>query len=353
MVILITEPKDYSGKALAIYKSLGEVYFLPDLVGGLPMSQILQNPAKRGEAGHQKSKILEVLDKTNVLVVRLAYKIDKSWLDKMPNLKMIATPTTGLNHIDVAEAEKRCIKIIALRGHTEFLDKITSTAEETIGLMIALIRKLSWAFDYVKSGGWVDRDRFRGHQLAGKTLGILGLGRLGKMVARYSKAMDMRVLACDPNVSETEMQRLSAGGGTSFGGEIKKVSQEELFRQSDILSIHILLTDSTRDLVNEEHFKLMKPSAYFINTARAEIIAEGVLEKALEEKWIAGAAVDVMWGEEGGLAFEKGLRNNRLWNYAKNHENLIIVPHIGGATHEAMAITEDFVAELVKQHFGK
>lgn len=314
LITLITEPKDYSEKALAVYQSLGEVIF---------------DNKPRSEA--------------NITVIRLAYKIDKSWMDKMPDLKLIATPTTGLNHVDVFEAERRGIKIISLRGHTEFLDKITSTAEETVGLMIALIRKLPWAFDYVKSGGWVDRDRFRGHQLAGKTLGILGLGRLGKMVALYVKAMEMKVIACDPNVSEKEMEKLG----------VEKVSMAQLFKESDILSVHVLLTDITRNLVKEEHLKMMKPSAYFINTARAEIIAEGVLEKALEEKWIAGAAVDVMWGEEGGLKFEQELKNNRLWNYAKNHENLIIVPHIGGATYEAMMITEEFIADLVKKYFQK
>ena len=95
----------------------------------------------------------------------------------------------------------------------------------------------------------------------------------------------------------------------------------------------------------------MKPTAYFINTARAEVVAQGALEKALEEHWIAGAAVDVMWGEEGGLKFEQELKNNRLWEYAKSHENLIIAPHIGGAAYEAMHATEDFIAELVARHF--
>lgn len=312
MTIQITEPKDYSEKALAIYKSLGEVY-----TGAEP----------RADA--------------NILVVRLAYKIDGSWLDKMPNLKIIATPTTGLNHIDVGEAEKRGVKIISLRGHTEFLDKITATAEETLGLMIALVRKLPWAFDYVRGGGWVERDRFRGHQLAGKTLGILGFGRLGKMVARYALAMGMEVIAADPNVEEGVMDK--------FG--VRKVSMKALFEKSDVLSVHVLLTDETKNLVKEEHLKMMKPGAYFINTARAEIIAEGALEKALEEKWIAGAAVDVMWGEEGGLQFEKELKNNRLWQYANSHDNLLIVPHIGGAAYEAMQVTEDFVANLVAQEY--
>jgi len=319
--IWVAEPKDYSPKALRIYRELGQVHEATE--------------SENSKKDHPD------FPKATILVVRLKYTIDKFWFDKMPNLKVIATPTTGLNHIDMAEAEKRGIKIISLRGHTEFLDKITSTAEETIGLMIALVRKLPWAFDYVKVGGWVNRDKFRGHELAHKTLGILGLGRLGRMVARYALAMDMNVIASDPNVAETDMEKLG----------LRKVSMEELFRESDVLSVHVLLTDGTRNLVKAEHFNLMKPDAYFVNTARAEIIEQGVLETALENKFIAGAAVDVMWGEEGGLKFEGQLKNNRLWNYAKTHDNLIIVPHIGGATYEAMAITEDFIADLVSKHF--
>src|SRR3989344_289897 len=321
MVTLIAESKDYSERAKEIYRSLGEVYELTE-----------------AEAAKKEGPKFAA----DILVVRLKYTIDKSWLDKMPNLKVIATPTTGLNHIDMAEAEKRGVKIISLRGHTEFLDKITSTAEETIGLMIALVRKLPWAYDYVRAGGWVERDRFRGHELQGKTLGILGLGRLGKMAARYARALDMRVIACDPNVAEAAMKELG----------VAKVTMDKLFQESDVLSLHVLLTDDTRNLVKEEHLKMMKPTAYFINTARADIIEQGVLETALENRLIAGAAVDVMWGEEGGLKFEQELKNNRLFKYAKNHDNLLIVPHIGGATYEAMATTEDFIADLVKRYFG-
>jgi D-3-phosphoglycerate dehydrogenase len=310
MIIQITEPKDYSENALAVYRSLGDVY-------------VDEKPRKDA----------------HILVVRLKHNIDKAWLDQMPNIKVIASPTTGLNHIDMAEAEKRGIKIICLRGHTDFLDKITSTAEEAIGLMLALVRKFPWAFEHVKGGSW-NRDLFKGNQLAGKTLGILGLGRLGKMVARYAKAMDMKVIASDPYVD----------AGTMTRNSVEKVSMEELFKKSDVVSIHVLLTDQTQNLVKAEHLKLMKPSAFFINTARAEILEKGALEKALQEKWIAGAAIDVMWDEKGDGSH---LRDNPLLELAHKSNNLLIVPHIGGATYEAMQITEDFIADLVKKHFSR
>ena len=312
MITLITEPNEYSEKALTTYRLLGPVYFLSHL---------------------KNSERDAILAKTNILVVRLKYKFDESWFTKMTALKVIATPTTGLNHIDLDEAKKRGINIISLRGQTGFLKYITSTAEEALGLTLALAKNIPGAFDDVKQNKW-NRDAWKGRQLAGKTFGILGCGRLGKIVAKYAHALRMSVIGSDPHVSERMMMR--------YG--IEKVSMNTLFKKSDILSIHVLLTDETKNLVKEKHFKMMKPESFFINTARAEIIEENALYQALKNKWIAGAAIDVMWNESSdGLH----LKTDPIFAYAKNNKNLIIVPHIGGATYEAMAITEDFIAKLV------
>ncbi len=319
MVILITESKDYSEKALATYRSLGEVIFFDALPS-----------AKKSNA----------LAKADVLVVRLNHKIAGDWMEKMPNLKAIATPTTGLNHIDLEEAKRRGVRVVSLRGRTGFLKYIPSTAEETLALMLSLVRNIPWAFEDVKKGNW-NRDRWRGRQLVGKTLGILGCGRLGKIVAKYAKALGMEVVGSDPNVEAKVMKR--------YG--IRKVSAEKLFKESDIVSLHVLLTDDTYNLIKEKHLRSMKPSSFLINTARAELIEKGALLKALKNKWLAGAAVDVMWDETGKSA--KHLRDNPLLEYAKSNQNLLIVPHIGGATHEAMQVTENFIADLVKNYFKK
>ena len=272
----------------------------------------------------------------DVLVVRLGYRIDEKWFAGMPSLKAIATPTTGLNHIDLESAGRRKIKVISLRGQTSFLKNITSTAELTLGLILVLARHIPDAFRHVKVGKW-SRMSFRGRQLSGKTLGILGYGRLGKIMARYAKALGMNIIACDPSVSEKFM----------FVRGVKKVSMEELFKKSDIVSLHVLLTDDTHNLVKDKHLKSMKPLAYLINTARAELIEKDVLHSALKNKWIAGAAIDVMWNERGDGSH---LKKDPLWAYAKKNSNLIIVPHIGGATYEAMHITEEFIADLVKNY---
>jgi D-3-phosphoglycerate dehydrogenase len=316
MTILITEPKDYSKKALEIYKLLGKVYFSPEL-----------------SAGEKKS----VLEKTNIIAIGLSLQIDKKLIDSMPNLKIIASPTTGLNHIDIKHARKKGIKIISLRGRKGFLRKVPSTAEETFALVLSLVRNIPWAFDYVKDGGW-NRLEWRGHQLMDKTIGLLGFGRLGRIVARYAKAFNMKIIVCDPNVSEAFMK--SRG--------VKKVSIDELFKKSDIVSLHVLLTDKTHNLITEKYLKMMKPSAYLINTARAELIEKGILEKALKNKWISGAGVDVMWDEEGDGSH---LKTSSLLDYAKKNKNLIILPHIGGATFEAMEATQEFIAGLVQTAF--
>ena len=272
----------------------------------------------------------------DILVVGLKYQIDKKFLDQTPNLKVVASPATGLNHLDLVEIKSRGIKIISLRGRKDFLRNVPSTAEETFGLMLSLARNIPWAFDDVKNGGW-DRLNWRGHQLMDKTIGLLGFGRLGRIVARYAKAFDMKVLACDPNVSEKFMK--SRG--------VVKINMDGLFKRSDIVSLHVLLTDQTQNLIKEKHLRSMKPTAYLINTARAELIEKNALHQALKNNWIAGAGIDVMWDERSDGSH---LKKDPLWNYAKTHKNLIILPHIGGVTFEAMALTQEFTADLVEKY---
>ena len=318
LTTLITEPSHYSPKAIAVYKRYGPVYLLPDL------------------KGKQKEKVMKA---ANILVVRLGNYIDKGWLAKMPNLKIIATNTTGLNHIDLSLMQEKGVKIVSLRGRTSFLKHIPSTAELTMGLMFAVVRKIPWAFDSVRKGDW-DRDSFRGSQFAGRTFGILGYGRLGKLVAKYAKTFGMNVIAHDPHVADASMARRG----------VKSVSMNNLFKNSDILSLHVLLTDATENLVDESHLKLMKPTAYLLNTARAEIVSKPAIHMALKNNWIAGAAIDVMWDEDAG---GKHLKNDPLWRYATKNDNLLIVPHIGGASFDAMQITEEFIADLVVAYIAK
>lgn len=311
-MIILTEPEGYSPRAIARLRTLGPV---------VAWARARRSPA--------------LLRRTEILVVKLGMRISKRVMDRLPNLRLIATSTTGLNHIDVDEAERRGVKITSLRGETKFLKTIFPTAEETIGLIIMLMRKLPWGFDAVRRGRWA-KEKFYGHELQGKTLGVVGFGRLGAMVARLGRALGMAVIACDPYVSAGVMRRSG----------VKKVSLDDVFRRSDVVSNHVLLTARTHALVKRRHFRLMKPTAYYINTARGELNDEKALLDALTKKWIAGAALDVLADEDprGGH-----VRSHPLVRYARAHKNLIIVPHLGGATFESMAKTEDFIAEKIIQ----
>lgn len=314
-VTILTEPKGYSLQAIAALKKLGPV---------LAWDEARRQPV--------------VLKRAEILVVKLGMKISKKVMDLLPNLKIIATSTTGLNHIDLGEAKRRGIKIISLRGETKFLRGITPTAEETIGLMIMLARNLPWGFDAVRKGRW-DKEKLYGHELNGKTLGVLGFGRLGSLVGRMAKPFGMKVIACDPFVPRANMAR--AG--------VSRIGVDELFRKADVVSVHVLLTAATKGLVKRRHFRLMKPTAYFVNTARGELVDEKALLEALGKKWIAGAALDVLSNEDPR---GRHVKNHLLVRYAAAHRNLIIVPHLGGATFESMAKTEEFIADKIAKLLG-
>lgn len=313
--IILTEPKGYSSKAVAVLRRIGRVYPWPEA-----------------------RKRRRMLSQAEILAVKLGVRISKRLMDRLPNLKIIATSTTGLNHIDVAEAKRRGIVVLSLCGETKFLQTITPTAEETFGLMVMLMRNLPWGFDAVRAGQW-QKEKFYGHELAGKVLGIIGFGRLGRMVARFGRAFGMEVIASDPYVTARAMRR--AG--------VRKVPMDALFRRSDVVSVHVLLAPNTYHLIARRHFRLMKPAAYFINTARGELADEGALLEALRKRWIAGAALDVLASEDPR---GRHLRSHPLVRYAWTHRNLIIVPHLGGATFESMQKTEDFIAEKVVRFFN-
>lgn len=270
-----------------------------------------------------------------VFVVGLGLNFDKDILEQARKLKVIATATTGLDHIDLKYAKNLGVKIISLRGEDEFLSSITGTAELAFGLLIDLARQISAGFASVKNYQW-DRERFRGHSLFGKTLGIVGLGRLGKWLARYGLAFNMKVIACDPSAGAEIFKKLNC----------QKVDFETLVKKSDIITIHVHLTPATENMFNGEIFKKMKSSAYLINTSRGKIVNEKDLLKALKNKTIAGYAADVLADE---LDFAKRFKEHPLVEYAGKNNNLIIVPHLGGMTYESRQATDIFIAEKLKK----
>ena len=263
------------------------------------------------------------------IITRLAYRIDYDFLAQAKKIKFIATATTGLNHI----AEGLDLEIISLKGERDFLNKITPTAEHTWGLIIALARQYKKAFSSVESYFW-DRDQNLGMQLFGKTIGIIGLGRLGFMVAQYAQAFGMRVLYYD-------IKQMNV--------DFREELLSSLLEKSDVVTIHLPFDSETRDFISHDELSLMKRNALLINTARGEIVNEDALLYALESGYIGGAALDVLNGEVTWKG--KVPHHNKLIKYAKNNENLLITPHIGGACPDAMRMTEQFIAQKIIKYY--
>ena len=260
----------------------------------------------------------------------LKVKISAEFIEKCPDLKVIATPSTGTDHLPVSYLLQKGIKLITLRQHPEVLKKITSTAELTWALLLALVRRIPWAFDSIKEGNWL-RDEFIGHQLYGKTIGIIGYGRLGKIVADYALAFGLKVIVCEQEASIN----LKPG--------IERVSLNELLKSADIISLHIHLDRQNIGFIGSAEMDKMKKSAVIVNTSRGAVIDEQELLKRLRTGRIAGAAVDVIDGEWGNVD------KHPLVEFARKHDNLLISPHIGGVSYEAQQMAvEHTVLELKK-----
>jgi D-3-phosphoglycerate dehydrogenase len=274
-----------------------------------------------------QEELLTLMSDVTILICQLNVLIDKSVLDVAPNLQAIASPVTGPDNIDIAYAESKGITVLSLKGEVDFLNSVTATAEHACGLMLSLIRNIPAAHRSVLSGSW-NRNAFKGHSVHGKTLGIIGYGRLGKMMARYGEGLGMNVIYADPHVD---------------GG----LTQEELLQQSDVISLHIHLEKETEGWFGKEMIDKMKPHAYLINTARGQIVDESAIIDALESDHLAGYAADVLADEH---AFIDGEVQSALINYAQKHDNVIITPHTGGLTYEARSATDVFIANKLKTH---
>ncbi len=271
--------------------------------------------------------VSEQIDTASALITRLGFKVNSELIGQNSNLKYVLTATTGTDHIDEEYLEKLKIKIISLKGEIDFLKKVTPTAEHTWGLLLALCRNLKSAIKDVEEYNW-NRDNHLGLQLFGKTIGIVGLGRLGLMVSNYATAFGMNVLYTDIHDKKVEHERLEL---------------LELMSRCDVISVHLPLDATTKKIINSNCFNVMKPGALLINTSRGEIIDEPALLKALKTGLLMGAGLDVLIDESNwhGVVPE----TNKIIRYAKKNHNLIVTPHIGGACPDAMRMTEEFIAE--------
>jgi D-3-phosphoglycerate dehydrogenase / 2-oxoglutarate reductase len=305
--ILVAEPQDFSGEARRILEDVARVRL---------------EQCTREQLG-------AAFGAYDAVWFRLAHRVDAALLGAHPRCRILATPVTGLDHIDLAACEARGVRVISLRGETEFLRDVRATAELAVTLVLALIRRIPQAAESVRRGEW-RRDLFRGGELHGKTAGIVGVGRLGRIVADYLRAFGMRVIGVDPR--------------PDFPRDVERAdSLEALLPVCDVVSLHVSYDGSTRGLIGVRELNLMKTSAVLVNTSRGGVIDEAALLAALESGRLAGAALDVVEGEPDVRPEHPVLRA------AARLENLLVVPHIGGNTRESFAKTEVFLARKVAE----
>lgn len=274
-----------------------------------------------------KREIIEGVRGKDGLLCLLTDRIDAEVMDAgAPTLKVISNYAVGFDNIDVPEATRRGIAVTNTPGVlTE------TTADLTWALLMAVARRIVEADKFVRKGDWKGwaPSLFLGRDVYGKTLGIVGLGRIGKAVARRAAGFEMKVLYFDVKRDEKAEKELG----------VRFVSLEELLRESDFVSIHVPLTKETWHLIGEKELRLMKPTAFLVNVARGPIVDEAALIRALREHWIAGAALDV---------YE---REPYVPPELIQLENTVLLPHLGSASVEtrermAMMAVENLLAVL-------
>jgi phosphoglycerate dehydrogenase-like enzyme len=302
----------YTAANLELLRSSFEVVMLPD-------------PAKCTDAA---------LAPVEVAFAPLGYRFDAGFMQRAPKLRVIATNTTSVPHVDVAAARARGIEVISLAGDSEFLESITPTAELTLGLMIALTRNLAPAMAAVKSGVWRRWDHGGERMLSRMHLGIVGLGRLGRLVEKYARAVGMRISTFDPGRAATHK------------------SLADLVGAVDIVSVHASLTEANARMFDRQAFAAFRQGGYFINTARGELVDNAALLDALQSGHLAGAALDVLDGEFVPT-FQGEVNDHPLVRYARAHANLLLTPHIGGSTKDAWSLTQERTIRKALEALGK
>lgn len=296
MKVLVSDP--ISEKGIEILKKEVEV----DVITGL-----------------ETSELIKLIKDYDALIVRSQTKVTKQVIDAGKKLKIIGRAGVGVDNIDVNAATERGIIVVnAPEGNT------ISAAEHTIAMLMAMSRNIPQANASLKNKQW-DRKRFMGVEVRDKVLGIIGLGRIGSEVAKRAIAMEMKVIAYDPFISQERASELG----------VELTTMQEVIKRSDYITVHTPLTKETTNLIGEKEFASMKKGVRIINCARGGIIDEDALAKAIEEGIVSGAALDVFVNEP---PFDSPLLE---------FDNVIVTPHLGASTEEAQINVAISVAEQV------
>ncbi|MEU0407732.1 hydroxyacid dehydrogenase [Streptomyces griseorubiginosus] len=254
--------------------------------------------------GRDRPALLAALPDADALIVRSGTRVDTEVLDRAPRLRVVARAGVGLDNVDTLAARARGITVLNAPD-----SNTVSVAELTVGLIVASVRRVGAAAHSLANGEWRRAD-FAGVELAGRTLGIVGYGRVGRQVARRLAAFDMRILVHDPYAD-------------TFADGVHATGLDELLAASDVVSLHLPRTPRTVGLVGARELSLMKPTAHLVNAARGGIVDETALHRALRDGRLAGAALDVFATEPPGASPLLAL------------PNVLALPHLGASTRDA------------------
>ena len=257
---------------------------------------------------HSEEELLPMVKDVSAMAVRSETKVTKAILEAAPKMRIVGRAGVGVDNIDIEAATQNGVIVMNTPG-----GNTTATCELTFSMMMALARNIPQAHGSMVVGEW-NRKAFKGVELYGKTLGVLGMGRIGGEVARRAVAFGMRVMAYDPYITPSRAKAL----------QVELASLEDIYAAADFITVHMPMTDETRGMLNKDTFATMKPSVRLLNCARGGIINEADLCEALKDGKIAGAALDVYESEP--LAKDSPLRDC---------PNLILTPHLGASTVEA------------------
>ena len=269
----------------------------------------------------KKEDLLRVIPEYDGLVVRSSTKVTSEVLEAAANLKVVGRAGTGVDNIDVKEATKRGILVVNTPG-----GNTTSTAELTLSHILALARNIPQAVSSVKEGKW-ERKKYTGSELQGKTLGIIGVGRIGREVARWCQALGMKTIGYDPVISDAAAR----------DANIEPVPLDTLWAQADYITVHTPLTADTKKLINAKTLSKCKQGVRIVNCARGGIIDEAALLEALKSGQVAGASLDVLEEEPPSAAAAELIK----------HPNLLLTPHLGASTTDAqLRVAHDIAVQM-------
>lgn len=279
------------------------------------------------------------LKEVEVACIFIYSRIDKELIDKMKNLKAIVTRSSGYNHIDIDYCKQKGIKVYNVPDYGD-----ETVAEFTVLLILAALRKMKRILYEVWFSRIINHEKLEGKDLQGKTVGIIGTGRIGSRVIKLLSSFDVEILAYDVYQKEELVKK--------YG--VKYTSLEELLRNSDIVSIHVPLLPSTHHLINMKNIKEFKTGAYLINTSRGEVVENEALLYGLNEGILSGAALDVVESEqilldEQDISKEQSYKNALINHILLKHDNVIITPHIAYNTEEALMRIIERSAEHIKK----